>query len=76
MTVPVGVGAAVYLEEFARKDRWYNRLIEVNIQNLAAVPSIVYGILGLAFIVRGPLDLGPVVLAGGDHPRACSCCRS
>ena len=40
-------------------------LIEVNIQNLAAVPSIVYGILGLAFLVRGPLSLGPVVLAGG-----------
>ncbi len=40
-------------------------LIEVNIQNLASVPSIVYGILGLAFLVRGPLSLGPVVLAGG-----------
>ena len=65
LTIPVGVGAAVYLEEFARKDRWYNRLIELNIQNLAAVPSIVYGILGLAFIVRGPLDLGSIVLAGG-----------
>jgi phosphate transport system permease protein len=63
--VPVGVGAAVYLEEYADGDRWYNRLIEVNIQNLAAVPSIVYGILGLAFLVRGPLSLGPVVLAGG-----------
>ena len=37
----------------------------MNIQNLAAVPSIVYGILGLAFLVRGPLDLGQVVLAGG-----------
>jgi len=37
----------------------------VNIQNLAAVPSIVYGILGLAFLVRGPLELGRVVLAGG-----------
>ena len=48
----------------AKRDRWYNRLIEVNIQNLAAVPSIVFGILGLAFIVRGPLSLGPVVLAG------------
>ena len=47
------------------RDRWYNRLIELNIQNLAAVPSIVYGILGLAFIARGPLDLGPVVLTGG-----------
>ena len=64
LTVPIGVGAAVYLEEFADGDRWYNRLIEVNIQNLAAVPSIVFGILGLAFIVRGPMDLGPVVLAG------------
>ena len=63
LTVPVGVAAAVYLEELAPKDRWYNRLIEVNIQNLAAVPSIVYGILGLAFVVRGPLSLGRVVLA-------------
>ena len=63
--VPVGVASAIYLEEYADKDRWYNRLIEVNIQNLAAVPSIVYGILGLAFLVRGPLSLGRVVLAGG-----------
>jgi phosphate transport system permease protein len=62
--VPVGVATAVYLEEYADRDRWYNRLIELNIQNLAAVPSVVYGILGLAFIVRDPLDLGPVVLAG------------
>ena len=62
--VPVGVAAAVYLEEYADETRWWNRLIEINIQNLAAVPSIVYGILGLAFIVRGPLSLGPVVLAG------------
>ena len=63
--VPVGVATAVYLEEYADERRWYNRLIELNIQNLAAVPSIVYGILGLAFLVRGPLSLGPVVLAGG-----------
>ena len=62
--VPVGVATAVYLEEYADRNRWWNRLIEVNIQNLAAVPSIVYGILGLAFLVRGPLDLGRVVLAG------------
>jgi len=62
--VPLGVMTAVYLEEYADQDRWYNRLIEVNIQNLAAVPSVVYGILGLAFIVRGPLGLGPVLLAG------------
>jgi len=63
--VPVGVATAIYLEEYADNDRWWNRLIEVNIQNLAAVPSIVYGILGLAFLVRGPLSLGNVVLAGG-----------
>ena len=63
--VPVGVATAIYLEEYADGTRWWNRLIEVNIQNLAAVPSIVYGILGLAFLVRGPLDLGHVVLAGG-----------
>jgi len=63
--VPVGIATAIYLEEFANRNRWYNRLIELNIQNLAAVPSIVYGILGLAFLVRGPLALGPVILAGG-----------
>src|SRR5215208_5776791 len=63
--VPVGVATAIYLEEYADNERWYNRLIEVNIQNLAAVPSVVYGILGLAFLVRGPLALGSTVLAGG-----------
>jgi phosphate transport system permease protein len=63
--IPVGVLTAIYLEEYADETKWYNRLVEVNIQNLAAVPSIVYGILGLAFLVRGPLSLGPVVLAGG-----------
>jgi phosphate transport system permease protein len=62
--VPLGVASAVYLEEYADQSKWWNRLIEVNVQNLAAVPSIVYGILGLAFIVRGPLGLGRVVLAG------------
>jgi phosphate transport system permease protein len=63
--VPLGVASAVYLEEYADSTRWWNRLIEINVQNLAAVPSIVYGILGLAFIVRGPLSLGRAVLAGG-----------
>jgi phosphate transport system permease protein len=63
--VPVGVATAVYLEEYADGSRWWNRLIEINIQNLAAVPSIVYGILGLAFLVRGPLSLSNVVVAGG-----------
>jgi phosphate transport system permease protein len=63
-TVPIGVGTALYLEEYANRARWYNRALEVNIQNLAAVPSIIYGILGLAFIVRGPIGLGFVLLSG------------
>ncbi len=62
--IPVGIATAVYLEEYADRDRWWNRFIELNIQNLAGVPSVVYGILGLAFIVRGPLSLGRVTLAG------------
>ncbi len=47
LSVPIGILTAIYLEEYADRTRWWNRLIEVNIQNLAAVPSIVYGILGL-----------------------------
>jgi phosphate transport system permease protein len=63
IVIPLGVATAVYLEEYADRTKWWNRFIEVNIQNLAAVPSVVYGILGLAFIVRG-LGLGRVLLAG------------
>ena len=62
--VPLGVATAIYLEEYADREKWFNRFIEVNIQNLASVPSVVYGILGLAFIVRGPLGMGRVLLAG------------
>lgn len=62
--VPLGAGAALYLEQFADKTKWWNRLIELNIQNLAGVPSIVFGILGLAFFVRGPFNLGFVIAAG------------
>ncbi len=60
--LPLGVAAAVYLEEYARRDRWINRLIQVNINNLAGVPSIIYGILGLAIFVRAlePLTSGAV----------------
>jgi phosphate transport system permease protein len=65
IVVPLGIATAIYLEEYADRTKWWNRLVEVNIQNLAAVPSVVYGILGLAFIVRGPLSLGRTVLAGG-----------
>jgi phosphate transport system permease protein len=64
LIVPLGVGAAIYLEEYADNTRWWNRLIELNIQNLAGVPSIVFGILGLGFVVRGPLSLGQVAAAG------------
>lgn len=49
-TFPLGVGAAIYLEEFAPKNRW-NRLLETNITNLAGVPSIIYGLLGLSVFV-------------------------
>ena len=62
ISLPFGVGTAVYLEEFARKERWYNRMIELNVMNLAAVPSVVFGLLGLAFIKRGPLGLGSTVI--------------
>jgi phosphate transport system permease protein len=58
LSLPFGVGTALYLEEFAHQDRWYNRLIALNIQNLAGVPAVVYGMLGLAFIVRGPIGWG------------------
>ena len=51
LCVPIGVAASIYLEEFAPKNRWTD-LIEVNISNLAAVPSIVYGILGLAVFIN------------------------
>ena len=48
---PIGVGAAFYLEEYA-SHTWYNKIIEINIRNLAGVPSIIYGMLGLAIFVR------------------------
>jgi phosphate transport system permease protein len=51
LSFPIGVAAAVYLEEFAPKNRWTD-VIEVNINNLAAVPSIIYGLLGLAIFIN------------------------
>jgi phosphate transport system permease protein len=59
---PVGVGAAVYLEEFAPRNRVTN-FVETNIANLAGVPSVVYGLLGLGIFVRF-LRMGPSLLAG------------
>ena len=62
ISFPIGVGAALYLEEFAPKNR-FTTIIEVNIANLAAVPSIIYGLLGLAVFVRY-VHLGRSILAG------------
>ena len=62
LTFPIGVAAAIYLAEYASDSR-LNRLLQTNISNLAGVPSIIYGILGLALFVRA-LALGPTVLAG------------
>lgn len=58
---PLGVGAAIYLEEYAT-DTWYNRIIKTNISNLAGVPSIIYGMLGLAIFVRAldPITSGRI----------------
>ena len=61
-SVPIGVGAAVYLEEYAPQNR-FTKMLELNIANLAGVPSVVYGILGLGLFVR-LMGLGRVVLAG------------
>lgn len=62
VSIPLAVGAAIYLEEYA-PDHWLTRLVQVNIANLAGVPSVVYGILGLALFVRG-LGLGRSVVSG------------
>ncbi len=64
-SVPLGIGAAVYLEEYAT-DTWLNRLVEINISNLAGVPSIIYGLLGLGIFVNllQPLTGGKSILSG------------
>jgi phosphate transport system permease protein len=62
MAIPIGVGAALYLEEYARPSRW-TALIELNISTLAGVPSIIYGLLGLEIFVR-VVGLGRSLLAG------------
>ena len=61
LAFPIGVGAAIYLEEYA-SDNWLNRVIQTNINNLAGVPSIIYGMLGLAIFVRTlePLTSGEI----------------
>ena len=65
--LPIGVAAAIYLEEFAPKNRWTD-IIEVNINNLAAVPSIIFGLLGLAIFLN---FFGlPALVAAGRRPGA------
>ena len=62
--VPLGIAAALYLEEFADQDRWWNRLVEVNLQNLAAVPAIVYGLLAVAIMALMGFGRSGIVLGG------------
>jgi phosphate transport system permease protein len=71
VSFPLGICAAVYLQEYAREN-WFSRFVSVNIRNLAGVPSIVYGLLGLAVLVRalgndgtGGITGGRTVIAGG-----------
>lgn len=67
ISFPIGVASAIYLEEYARSDKWYNRVIEVNTYNLAGVPSIIFGLLGLAIFVRllGGLTQGRTIISAG-----------
>ncbi|MFA7297036.1 MAG: phosphate ABC transporter permease PstA [Dehalococcoidia bacterium] len=62
LALPIGVMAAIYLEEYARES-WLKSFIQINISNLAGVPSIIYGLLGLTIFVR-QLGLGRSILAG------------
>lgn len=64
IAVPIGVAAAIYLEEYTRRKNKLIEFVQVNISNLAGVPSIVYGLLGLAIFVR-TMGLGRSILAGG-----------
>jgi|GEM_PF-550321 len=63
MAIPLGIAAAAYLEEFATSNTWYNRLIEINLQNLAAVPAIIYGLLALGVMTLLGFEEG--LLLGG-----------
>ena len=65
LAFPIGVGAAIYLEEYAPRTR-VTRTLQINITNLAGVPSIVFGLLGLQIFVRGTIGIGPS--AGGFGP--------
>ena len=64
LAVPLGIAAALHLEEFADVNRWYNRVIEVALQNLAAVPSIIYGMLAVAVMALLGFQRKGIVLGG------------
>jgi phosphate ABC transporter permease subunit PstA len=64
LTLPLGIAAAVHLEEFADKKRWFNRMIELNVQNLAAVPAIIYGLLALGFLTLLQVQNKNIVIGG------------
>jgi phosphate ABC transporter permease subunit PstA len=64
MTIPLGVAAAVHMEEFADRNNRFNRLVELNVQNLAAVPSIIYGLLALAFLSMLGVENKNIVIGG------------
>lgn len=65
IAVPFGIAAAIYLEEYADTSKWYNRMIMVNIRNLAGVPAVIYGVLGLVIFAEWlePLTAGKTVLS-------------
>lgn len=64
LAVPMGIASALYLEEFADRHRWHNRMIELNLQNLAAVPSVVYGLLAVALMSFLGFEKTGIVLGG------------
>lgn len=63
LSIPIGIGAAIYLEEYSRRN-WLSMLMEINLFNLAGVPSIIYGLLGLSLLVYG-LSMGQTILVAG-----------
>ncbi len=70
VAIPIGVGAAIYLEEYANPNLWFNQAIQTNINNLAAVPSIIYGMLGLTIFVRGMAPITSGALFGYGDPNS------
>ncbi len=64
LTLPLGIAAGVHLEEFSDRNNWWNRIVELNVQNLAAVPSIVYGLLTLGALSAIGVKDKNIVIAG------------